>query len=225
MIARAEDEIIDVSPLAAGARRLYWLAGAMKFGAIFLVVLPAAAQSHFRLLSWGIAATGILAALAIAVLMQEDWIRPTAGFALALGLISAICFVSAAFGMLTASAAWQGLLLWIIWPLPFLWLYWRQRRSSGLSDAEIQAASRIGHLPRRQGGPVVRRVPPPGLWVRGIIGMLCAIPVVLAGLVNTISASWSSRTGFRPRWISCTRSLAVQSTRCWQGPDPRSGSR
>ena len=182
----AADEIIDVSPLAAGARRLYWLAGAMKFGAIFLVVLPAAAQSHFRPFSWGIAGTGILAALAIAVLMQEDWIRPTAGFALALGLISAICFVSAAFGMLTASAAWQGLLLWIIWPLPFLWLYWRQRRSSGLSDAEIQAASRIGHLPRRQGGLVVRRVPPPGLWVRGIIGMLCAIPVVLAGLVNTI---------------------------------------
>jgi hypothetical protein len=182
----AADEIVDVSPLAAGARRLYWLAGAMKFGAIFLVVLPAGAQSHFRLFSWGIAGAGILAALAVSVLMQEDWIRPIAGFALALGLISAICFVPAAFGVLTASAAWQGLLLWIMWPLPFLWLYWRQRRSSGLSDAEIQAASRIGHLPRRQGGRVIRRVPPPGLWVRGIAGMLCAIPLVVAGLVNTI---------------------------------------
>lgn len=182
----AADEIVDVSPLAAGARRLYWLAGAMKFGTIFLVVLPAASQSHFRPFSWGIAGAGILAVLAVTVLMQEDWIRPIVGFALALGLISAICFVPAVFDVLTASAAWQGLLLWIIWPSSFLWLYWRQRRSAGLSDAEIQAASRIGHLPRRQGDPVVRRVPPAGLWVRGIIGMLCAIPVVLAGLVNTI---------------------------------------
>jgi hypothetical protein len=182
----AADEIIDVSPLAAGARRLYWLAGAMKFGAIFLVVLPIAAHSHSRPFMWGIAGAGFLAALAIAVLMQEDWIRPALGFALAFGLISAVCFVPVAFGMLTASAAWQGLLLWTVWPLPFLWLYRRQRRSSGLSDAQIQQVSRIGHLPRRQRGPVVRRMPPPGLWFRGIIGMLCAIPVVLVGLVNTI---------------------------------------
>ena len=182
----AADEIIDISPLAAGARRLYWLAGSMKFGAIFLVVLPIAAQNHFRPFIWGIAGAGFLAALAIAVLMQEDWIRPNVGFALALGLISAVCFVPVAFGMLTASAAWQGLLLWTIWPLPFLWLYWRQRRSSGLSDAQIQQVSRIGHLPRRQRGPVVRQMPPPGLWVRGIIGMLCAIPVVLVGLLNTV---------------------------------------
>jgi hypothetical protein len=180
------DEIIDVSPLAAGARRLYWLAGAMKFGAIFLVVLPVAAHSHFRPFIWAIAGAAALAALTIAVLIEEDWVRPTVGFALALGLISAACFVPVAFGMLTAQAAWNGLLLWIIWPLPFLWLYRRQRRSSRLSDAQIQEASRIGHLPRRQSGPTPRRVPPPGLWVRGIIGMLCAIPVVLAGLVNTI---------------------------------------
>jgi hypothetical protein len=182
----AADEIIDVSPLAAAARRLYWLAGAMKFGAIFLVVLPIAAHTHFRPFIWGIAAAGVLAAIAPAVLMQEDWIRPTIGFALALALISAICFVPVAFGALTASAAGQGLLLWTIWPLPLLWLYRRQRRSSGLSDAQIQEASRIGHLPCRHDRRVARRVPPSGLWVRGIIGMVCAIPVVLAGIVNMI---------------------------------------
>ena len=180
------DEVIDVSPLAAGARRLYWLAGAMKFGAIFFVVLPVGAQSNVRPFIWVIASAGALAALAIAVLMQEDWIRPPVGFAVALGLTCAACFVPTAFGMLSLSVASQGLLLWAVWPLPFLWLYQRQRRSSRLSDAQIQDASRIGHLPRRQGAPVTFRMPSPGLWIRGIVGMLCAIPVVLVGLVNTI---------------------------------------
>ncbi len=181
----APDEIIDVSPLATGARRLYWLAGSMKFGAIVFAVAILAAD-HFRPFSWGIAGAGVLAALAIATLMQEDWIRPTAGVALALGLIIGICFGPAAFGILAWSAAWGAVIGWVIWPALFLWLHLRQRRPSGLSDAEIQAASRVGHLPRRQAGPTARRVPPPGLWIRGTLGMLCAIPVVIVGLVNSI---------------------------------------
>jgi hypothetical protein len=85
-----------------------------------------------------------------------------------------------------ALTAWGAVIGWVIWPAFFLWLHLRQRRSSGLSDAEIQAASRVGHLPRRQAGPTARRVPPPGLWIRGTLGMLCAIPVVIVGLINSI---------------------------------------
>ena len=181
----AADEIIEVSPLATCARRLYWLAGSMKFGA-FVFAWTVLAAAHLRPFSWGIAGAGALAALAVAMLMQEDWIRPTAGLALALGLISGICFVPALFGILALSGAWGAVIGWVIWPTFFWWLYLRQRRSSGLSDAEIQAASRVGHLPRRQGGPTARRVPPLRLWIRGFIGMICAIPLMIAGLVNSI---------------------------------------
>ena len=182
----AADEIIEVSPLATCARRLYWLAGVDEVRRFRLRLdrtcggpSPSVQLGHCR--SWR------LAALAVAMLMQEDWIRPTAGLALALGLISGICFVQASFGILT-SGAWGAVIGWVIWPTFFWWLYLRQRRSSGLSDAEIQAASRVGHLPRRQGGPTARRVPPAGelVEIRGFIGMICAIPLMIAGLVNSI---------------------------------------
>jgi hypothetical protein len=39
------------------------------------------------------AGAGVLVALGIAVLIQEDWIRPATAVVLGLGLISAVCFV------------------------------------------------------------------------------------------------------------------------------------
>ncbi len=184
----AADETVDVSPLSKGARRLYWLAGSVKFGTIFLA-LGILAPNNSLQFSWGkaiIAGLGVLSALAIAMLMQEDWIRPAAAVALGLAVISAICFVPVSFGVLTGSDASTAVFGWAICPAFFLWLYWRHRRSSRLSDAEIQAASQIGHFQRRPAGPAARRLPPPALWIRGAIGILCAIPVVLVGLVNTI---------------------------------------
>jgi hypothetical protein len=175
------DKIIDVSPLAADARRLYWLTGSLKFDAIFLAV-PVLAE--IRPLSVGTACAAIVAAFAIAMLIQEDWIRPATGLALALALTSAACFVPVAFGVIGSNDV-AALIGWAISAGLFLWLYLRQRRSSGLTDAEVQAASRVGHLPRRQAGLTFHRLAP-RLWIRGGLGLVCAIPVVVAGLVNTI---------------------------------------
>lgn len=65
-------------------------------------------------------------------------------------------------------------------------LYRRQRRSFGLSDAQIQAAGRVGHLPQR-GWPVpVIGTRPLGLWIRGSIGMLGTIPLMLMDLADPL---------------------------------------
>ncbi len=69
-------------------------------------------------------------------------------------MIAVVCFVSVSFGALSASAAKAGVLGWAMWPLVVLWLYRRRRRSFGLSDAQIQAVGRVGHLPLR-GRPVL----------------------------------------------------------------------
>jgi hypothetical protein len=98
--------------------------------------------------------------------MQEDWIRPTAGVALALALICGICLGSASFGILVLSGAWGAVIGWVIWPVFFCWPYLRQRRSSGLRDAEIQAVGRVGHLPRRQGGPTALTYDPDARAIR-----------------------------------------------------------
>lgn len=181
------NETIDVSSLSAAARRLYWLIGSAKFGAIFLALGILAPNGPLQL-SWGkaiIASVGVLAVLGIASLIQESWIRPTFALIFMLGLISAICFMPVPFGVLTGSEASVAVFGWGIWPPLFLWLYWRQRRSYGLYDAQILAASRVGHLPQRQADANTYRIPPLALWIRGSVGMICAIPVVLVGLANT----------------------------------------
>ena len=180
-------ETIDVSPLLTCARLLYWYAGALKFGAIFLALGVLAPNDSLQF-TWGkgiIAGVGVLAALASAILIQENRVRPTTALVLTLGLVSAICLVPMPFGVLTAEDAWTGIVGWVVWPLVFLFVYRLQRRASGLSDSEVQEASRVGHLPRQQSGPAIFRKPSPAIWIRGIIGMLCAIPLVIVGLVNT----------------------------------------
>ena len=182
----AADEVVDVSALAAAARRAYWVTGSVKAGALVLAV-AILTQGHSGP-GVGFADAGILALYAVAVLLQEDRIRPAAGVVLALGLVSAICLAVAALGLLKSSGAWAAVFLWAICPLACLRLYRAQRRSAGLSDAEVQAVSRVGHLPARGDRSAVRRVPPPGLLLRGVAGMLCAIVVVLAGLFTTIAS-------------------------------------
>ena len=105
---------------------------------------------------------------------------------LGLGLISAVCFVPVSFGALSASDAQAGVIGWAMWPLFVLWQYRRQRRSSGLSDAQIQAAGRVGHLPQRQAAGTGHRTRPLGPWIRGSLGMLGTIPLMLMNLANRL---------------------------------------
>jgi hypothetical protein len=175
---------VIVSLVAAAARRLYWLVGGLKLGALFLV-LGILAPGDVWDFSWGaaiVAVAGALAVLAVATLIQEDRIRPTVGAVLALVLVSAICYLPVPFGALTGSQAGQGVSGWVIIAFPLLWLYRRKRRSARLDDAEIQAVGRIGHLRARPAGS--RGLPPFGLWIRGAIAMLGAIPFALVGLAN-----------------------------------------
>lgn len=180
----AADQIVIVSLVAAAARGLYWLVGGLKLGALFLV-LGILAPGDVWDFSWGaaiVAGAGALAVLAVATLIQEDRIRPTVGAVQALVLVSAICYLPVPFGALTGSQAGQGVSGWVIIAFPLLWLYWRKRRSARLDDAEIQAVGRIGHLHARPAGS--RGLPPFGLWIRGAIAMLGAIPFALVGLAN-----------------------------------------
>jgi FtsH-binding integral membrane protein len=182
------DQTVDVAPLSAAARRLYWLCGSLKFGAIFLA-LGLLAPNNSLQLRWGsgiVAAAAVVAVFTSALLIQEDRIRPARGVALAVCLTAVICFGAAGFGAVTGSEAGTGVLGFVIWPALFGWLYRRQRSASGLTDAEIQAASRVGHLPRHalRGGS--RSFPSVVVWLRAAAGVLLAIPVVLLGLVNLL---------------------------------------
>ncbi len=67
-----------------------------------------------------------------------------------------------------------------------LWLYRRQRRSFGLSDAQIQAAGRVGHLPQRGAAGTGHRTRPLGLWIRGSIGMFATIPLMVMNLASRL---------------------------------------
>ena len=185
--------VVDVSSLAEGVRRLYWLGVSVKFGVIVLALGILSRnndpESGVVQFTWGkgiTAGAGVLVALGIAMLIQEDWIRRAAAVVLGLGLISAVCFVPVSFGALTASDAQAGVIGWAMWPLFVLWLYRRQRRSSGLSDAQIQGAGRVGHLPQRGAAGTGHRTRPLGLWIRGSIGMLGTVPLMLMNLANRL---------------------------------------
>jgi hypothetical protein len=182
------DQTMDVTPLSAAARRLYWLCGAVKFGAIFLALGLLAPDNGLHLRSGNsvAAAAAIVAVFTGALLVQEARIRPARGVGLALSMIAVICFAAVGLGALTAAQAWSGLLGWVIWPPLFLWLYRRQRRTSGLTDAEIQAASRVGHLPRHAPRGGSRPFPSVVVWLCAAAGVLLAIPVVVIGLLNTV---------------------------------------
>ncbi len=111
----AADRVVDVSSLAAGIRRLYWLGVAAKFGAVLLALSILSrnndAESGVLQFTWGkgiVAGAGVLVAFGIAVLVQEDWIRPAAAVILGLVVISAVCFVPVSFGALTAADAQAG---------------------------------------------------------------------------------------------------------------------
>jgi hypothetical protein len=119
-------------------------------------------------------------------LIQEDWIKPTAAVVLGLGVVSAVCFVPVSFGALSASDAQAGVIGWAMWPLLALWLYRRGRRATGLSNAQIQAAGRVGHLPRRRAAGTGHRTWPLGLWIGGSIGLLATIPLLLMNLANRL---------------------------------------
>lgn len=189
----AADQTVDVSAFSAGASRLYWLAVAVKFGALMLALGILARNNDpengvFQL-TWGKGITvgvGALVALGLAVLLQEGWVRPTAVVVLGLGLITAVCFVPVPFGALTTADAEAGVIFWAMWPLFALWLYRRWRRSSGLSDVQIQAVGRVGHLPQRRSARTGHRTASLARWIRGSIGVLCAIPLVLMGLANKL---------------------------------------
>jgi fumarate reductase subunit D len=185
--------VVDVSSLAAGIRQLYWLGVAAKFGAVLLALSILSRnndpESGVLQFTWGkgiVAGAGVLVAFGIAVLVQEDWIRPAATVILGLVVISAVCFVPVSFGALTAADAQAGVVGWAFWPLVALWYYRRQRRSSGLSDAQIQAAGRLGHLPQRGAAGTGHRARPLGLWIRGSIGMLATIPLMVMNLANRL---------------------------------------
>ena len=181
----AADQVVIVSLVAAAARGLYWLVGGLKFGALFLV-LNVLAPGDVWQFSWGAAGVALAAALAVAAvatLIQEDRIRPAAGVALALILVSAICYLPVPFGALTGSQAGQGVFSWAFVAFPLLWLYRRKRRSARLDDAEIQAVGRIGHLGPRPARS--RALPSARRWIRGALAMLATIPFALAGLANT----------------------------------------
>ena len=182
------DQTIDVTPLSAGARRLYWLCGSMKFDAIFLALGLLAPDNGLRLRFGNsvAAAAAIVAVFTAALLVQEARIRPARGVGLAMSMIVVICFAAAGFGALTASQTWSGLLGWVIWPPLFLWLYRQQRQTSGLTDAEIQAASRVGHLQPHAPRGESRPFPSILVWLRAAGGLLLAIPVVVMGLLNTV---------------------------------------
>ena len=187
----APSPVLDVTAASTLARRLYWVCGSMKFGAIF-VALGILAPNGPLQLSWAgsiVAFVAIVVALATAFLLQEDRLSPAPAVSWALALMSAVCFIPVALGVLTGAAATTAVLGWAIWALPFLWLYRRQRRLSGLSDADVQAMSRVGHLPPPTGGfPAARRpLPPLATWLLGVAGLVLALPLVLLGLVNTIA--------------------------------------
>jgi hypothetical protein len=214
----AAARVVDVSSLAAGIRRLYWLGVAVKFGAVLLALSILSRnndpESGVLQFTWGkgiVAGAGVLVALGIAVLIQEDWIRPGGAVVLGLGVISAVCFVPVSFGALTVADAQAGVGGWAFWPLVVLWLYRRQRRSSGLSDAQIQAAGRVGHLPPRGAGGAGHRSRPLGLWIRGCIGMLGTIPLMVMNLFTRlipypIAPDWI-QAGLDRLWVPARSSV------------------
>jgi hypothetical protein len=187
----APSQVLDVTAASTLARRLYWLGASMKFGAIF-VALGILAPNGPLQLSW---AGGIVASVAIAVgfaaafLLQEDRLRPAPAVICGLAVMSAVCFIPVAFGVGTSAAAATAVSGWAICVLPVLWLYRRQRRSSGLKDADVQAMSRVGHLPSPTGGRATARrpLPPLATWLRGLAGLVLGLPVVLLGMVNTLA--------------------------------------
>jgi hypothetical protein len=189
----ATASVVDVSSLAAGISRLYWLGVAAKFGAVVLALSVLSRnndpESGVLQFTWGkgiVAGVGVLVAFGIAVLVQEDWIRPAAAVIFGLVVMSAVCFVPVSFGALTAADAQAGVGGWAFWPLVVLWLYRRKRRSLGLSDAQIQAAGRVGHLPQRRAAGTGHQARPLGLWIRGSIGMLATIPLMVMNLANRL---------------------------------------
>ena len=187
----APSQILDVTAASTLARRLYWLSGSMKFGAIF-VALGILAPNGPLQLSWAggiVAFVAIVVAFATAFLLQEDRLTPAPAVSWALALMSAVCFIPVAFDVVTGAAATTAVFGWAIWALPFLWLYRRQRRSSGLRDPDVQAMSRVGHLPPPTGGSAAARrpLPPLATWLRGLTGLVLALPLVLLGLVNTLA--------------------------------------
>ena len=186
----APSQVLDVTAASTLARRLYWLSASMKFGAIF-VALGILAPNGPLQLSWAggiVACAAVVVGCATAVLLQEDRLRPVPAVSCGLALMSAVCFIPAAFGVITGAAA-TAVFGWAICVLPFLWLYRRQRRSSGLRDADVQAMSRVGHLPPPTGGSAAARrpLPPRATWLRGSTGLVLAPPLVLLGLVNTFA--------------------------------------
>ena len=187
----APSQVLDVTAASTLARRLYWLGASMKFGAIFVALGILTPNNGPLQLSWTggiVACAAVVVGCAIAVLLQEDRLRPVPAVICGLALMSAVCFIPAAFGVITGAAA-TAVFGWAICVLPFLWLYRRQRRSSGLRDADVQAMSRVGHLPPPTGGSAAARrpLPPPATWLRGLTGLVFAPPLVLLGLVNTLA--------------------------------------
>jgi hypothetical protein len=182
--------VADLTPLAAAARRLYWLVGSVKFGAIFLAFGILAPNNEVDA-TWArgiVAWIGALAVLGVAVAMQEGRVRPRRGLLLGGILVVLVCLGGVAFGAVTGSDAQAGIIGWALWPAICYQPYRRQRKRSGLTDDVIQAASRVGHLPTRSGRhgrwrPAVR----PAAWVRAIAGAICAVPIVLIGLFNSLA--------------------------------------
>ncbi len=86
------------------------------------------------------------------------------------------------------AGALRGVAAWSILPLIFFWRYRRQRRSLGLTDAQVQAASRIGLLPAPPPGKAVR-LPSAGLWLRVGAAAACAWPLAYLGLVNSLGGA------------------------------------
>lgn len=181
--------VADLTPLAAAGRRLYWLVGSVKFGALFLA-LGILAPNNKVDATWArgiVAWIGVLAVLAVAVAIQEGRVRPRRGLLLGGLLVVLVCLGGVAFGAMTGSDAQAGIIGWALWPAICYQPYRQQRKRSGLTDDAIQAASRVGHLPARASRPARRRrTARPAAWISGVAGAICAVPIVLLGLFNSL---------------------------------------
>jgi hypothetical protein len=182
--------VVDVAPLSAAARRLCWLTASVRLGAFFLVVAVLAPEDGRHALWAGIVAAlvGMLIVLGVALTMEEDRLRPASGLWLALGLLVVVGFAAVGLGGMNGADAARGVVAWSILPLIFFWRYRRQRRSLGLTDAQVQAASRIGLLPAPPPGRAVR-LPSAVLWLRVGAAAACAWPVAYLGLVNSLAGT------------------------------------
>ena len=77
-------------------------------------------------------------------------------------------------------------------------LYRRQRRSFGFSDAQIQAAGRVWPPAAVGVAGTGDRTRPLGIWIRGSIGMLGTIPLMLMDLADPLIPT---RSGIRWIWF------------------------